>query len=283
MKTLILASLAVMPAHSATLLWSENFESFDAGVSNLEQQSNNDWLTDPVATPAIAVVENSELSPLFTSFGGKSLAIGGVPTDGTEAELGVAYALSPEASGFDPATSAPETELSFSVALVLNTGTGGSLVDDFRFSFTDLNNIPLATLLLRQSAEAGFATVIRSNMAAVDGVFDTLAQIPLNTAFTMNLVMSPLLNKWSGSLTTGSVSISMFSDVDMTQNQGPPEPESTIGSFTIDWIKGGDEWGSNYLVADNFLLQSQTPIPEPGVPLMISGLAVASLLLRRRN
>ena len=282
MKTLILASLAVMPAHSATLLWSENFESFDAGVSNLEQQSNGAWLTDPVETSAIAVVLNDQLP---TSFGGKSLAIGGVPTDGTEAELGVAYALSPEASGFDPATSAPETELSFSVALVLNTGTsaGGTLVDDFRFSFTDLNNVPLATLLLKQSAEAGFATVIRSNMAEVGGVFDTLARIPLNQAFTMNLVMSPLLNKWSGSLTTGSVSISMFSDVDMTQNQGPPEPESTIGSFTIDWIKGGDEWGSNYLVADNFLLQSQTPIPEPGVPLMISGLAVASLLLRRRN
>ena len=281
MKTLILASLAVMPAHSATL-WSENFESFDAGVSNLEQQSNGAWLTDPVETSAIAVVLNDQLP---TSFGGKSLAIGGVPTDGTEAELGVAYALSPEASGFDPATSAPETELSFSVALVLNTGTsaGGTLVDDFRFSFTDLNNVPLATLLLKQSAEAGFATVIRSNMAEVGGVFDTLARIPLNQAFTMNLVMSPLLNKWSGSLTTGSVSISMFSDVDMTQNQGPPEPESTIGSFTIDWIKGGDEWGSNYLVADNFLLQSQTPIPEPGVPLMISGLAVASLLLRRRN
>jgi hypothetical protein len=281
MKTLILASLAVMPAHSATL-WSENFESFDAGVSNLEQQSNGAWLTDPVETSAIAVVLNDQLP---TSFGGKSLAIGGVPTDGTEAELGVAYALSPEASGFDPATSAPETELSFSVALVLNTGTsaGGTLVDDFRFSFTDLNNVPLATLLLKQSAEAGFATVIRSNMAEVGGVFDTLARIPLNQAFTMNLVMSPLLNKWSGSLTTDSGPVSMFSNVDMTRNEGPPVPNSTIGSFSIDWLKGGDEWGSNYLVADNFLLQSQTPIPEPGVPLMISGLAVASLLLRRRN
>jgi hypothetical protein len=283
MKKLILASLAVMPAHSATLFWTENFESFDTGVNNLETQSSGDWVTDPVATPAIAVIENSPSSPLFSSFGSKSLAIGGEPTDNTEMELGVAYALSPLNSGFDPATSSPETELSFSVALVLNTGTGGSLVDDFRFSFTDLNNIPLATLLLRQSGEAGFATVIRSNMAAVGGVFDTQARIPLNTEFTMNLVMSPLLNKWSGSITTGSGSVSMFSNVDMTRNDGPPEPDSTIGSFSIDWIKSGGEWGSNYLVADNFLLQSQAPIPEPGVPLMISGLAVASLLLRRRN
>jgi hypothetical protein len=283
MKKLILASLAVMPAHSATLFWTENFESFDTGVNNLETQSSGDWVTDPVATPAIAVIANSPSSPLFSSFGSKSLAIGGEPTDNTEMELGVAYALSPLNSGFDPATSSPETELSFSVALVLNTGTGGSLVDDFRFSFTDLNNIPLATLLLRQSGEAGFATVIRSNMAAVGGVFDTQARIPLNTEFTMNLVMSPLLNKWSGSITTGSGSVSMFSNVDMTRNDGPPEPDSTIGSFSIDWIKSGGEWGSNYLVADNFLLQSQAPIPEPGVPLMISGLAVASLLLRRRN
>jgi hypothetical protein len=134
MKKLILASLAVMPAHSATLFWTENFESFDTGVNNLETQSRGDWVTDPVATPAIAVIENSPSSPLFSSFGSKSLAIGGEPTDNTEMELGVAYALSPLNSGFNPATSSPETELSFSVALVLNTGTGGSLVDDFRFS-----------------------------------------------------------------------------------------------------------------------------------------------------
>lgn len=286
MKKLILASMAVLPAHSATLLWTEDFEGFNVGVNNLEQQSGGNWLTDPVQTPAIAVVENSGLS---LSFGTKSLAVGGLATDNSEAELGVAYALSPEASGFDPATSSPETELSFSVALVLNTGTGGSLVDDFRFSFTDLNNIPLASLLLSQARDnsgnpvPGFATVIRSNMAAVGGVYDTQSLIPFNTEFTMNLVMSPLLNKWSGSITDSGGSFSMFSNVDMTQNEGPPVPDSTIGSFTIDWIKGGAQWGDNYLVTDNFLLQSQAPIPEPGVPLMISGLAVASLLIRRRN
>lgn len=289
MKNLILASLAVMPAHSATLLWTENFEGFDAGVNNLEEQSGGDWLTDPIETPAIAVIANTN-SGLSASFGTKSLAVGGLPTDNSEVELGVAYALSPSASGFDPATSSPETELSFSVALVLNTGGGGSLVDDFRFSFTDINNIPLATLLFSQARDgsgdpvAGFATVIRSNMAAVGGVYDTQSLIPFNTEFTMNLVMSPLLNKWSGSITNDSGgSFSMFSNVDMTQNAGPPAPDSTIGSFTIDWIKGGAEWGDNYLVADNFLLQSQAPIPEPGVPLMISVLAFASLLVRRRN
>lgn len=279
MKKLILASLAVMPAHSATLLWTEDFELFNAGVNNLETQSGGDWVTDPVATPAIAVVENSGLS---ASFGNKSLAVGGLPTDGSETELGVAYALSPLASGFVPATSSPETELSFSVALVLNTGTGGSIVDDFRFSFTDINNVALATLLFRQSTVPGYATVIRSNMAAVGGVYDTQALIAFNTEFTMNLVMSPLLNKWSGSITDGGGSFSMFSNVDMTQNEAPV-PDSTIGSFTIDWIKGGAQWGDNYLVTDNFLLQSQAPIPEPGVPLMISGLALASLLVRRRN
>jgi hypothetical protein len=286
MKELILALIIVVPAHSATL-WTENFELFDVGVDNLEQQSGGAWLTDPIGTSAIAVVANSGL-PL--SFGNKSLAVGGLPTDGTETLQGVAYALAPEVTGFDPVLSSPETELSFSVSLVLNTGSGAALADAFRLSFTDINNVALATLLFTQALDnngdpvPGFATVIRSNMAQSGGVFDTQSLITVNEPFTLNLVMSPLLNKWSGSIdTTGGAAFSMFSNVDMTLNEGPPQPDATVGSFSIDWLKGGSQWGDNYLLADNFSLQSQIPIPEPGVPLMISGLALASLLVRKRN
>lgn len=282
MKKLLLAALAVLPAH-ATILLFEDFESYNVGVDNLEAQSNGAWLTDPIETPAIAVVGNSGLPG---SFGSKSLAVGGLPTDGSEVNPGVAYALSPAESGFDPALSHPETELSFTVDLILNSGSGQSLVDDFRFSFTDLAGTELATLLFTQAlnpngdAIDGFATVIRSNS---NGVFNTQALISLNAAFTLNLVMNPLLNKWSGSIgTLGGGSFALFANVDMTQNPGPPAPESNVGSFAVDWIKGGADWGDNFMVADNFLIQSQTPVPEPGVILMLSSFALASLLRRRR-
>ena len=278
MKKLMLLTLGVLPAYSA-VLWTEDFEAYDVGVDNLEAQSGGDWLTDPIETPAIAVIGNSGLpAPL----GSKSLAVGGLPTDDREATLGVAYALSPTSAGFDPVASDPEVELSFSVDLILNSGSGQSLVDDFRFSFTDLNGTELATLLFTQDAvEAGNATVIRSNTA---GVFATQALIPLNTAFTLNLVMNPLLNKWSGSLTPfgGSV-VPLFANVDITQNPATdPAPEATVGSFAIDWIKGGATWGDNFLLADNFSLQSQEPVPEPSVPVLISVFALAGILRRRR-
>lgn len=286
MKLLIALALGILPAHSATL-WTENFETYDVGLDNLEDQSEGAWLTDPVATPAIAVLSNIG-SGLPSSFGGKSLAVGGLDTDGTEVTLGVAYALSPVAAGFDPAASDPETELSFSVDLILNSGSGQSLVDDFRFSFTDLNGTELTTLLFTQALDGngdvnpGFASVIRSNMAA-NGVFNTQALISLNAAFTLNLVMNPLLNKWSGSISLlEGGSFSLFSNVDLTQNPGPPAPEATVGSFAIDWIKGGASWGDNFLIADNFLLQSQVPVPEPGAPLLISLSALGCILRRRR-
>lgn len=282
MKKLLLSTLAVLPAH-ATVLLTENFESYDLGFDNLEAQSGGAWLTDPVETPAIAVVGNSGLP---VAFGSKSLAVGGLPTDDSEFTPGVAYALSPESAGFDPALSQPETELSFAVDLILNTGSGQSLVDDFRFSFTDLAGTELATLLFTQALDAngdaidGFATVIRSN---TNGVFNTQALISLNAAFTLNLVMNPLLNKWSGSIgSLGGGSFALFANVDMTQNPGPPAPEANVGSFAIDWIKGGDNWGDNFLLADNFSIQSQVPVPEPGVPLMLSSFALAAFLRRRR-
>jgi hypothetical protein len=278
MKKLMLLTLGVLPAYS-TVLWTEDFETYDVGVNNLEAQSNGAWLTDPIETPAIAVIGNSGLP---TSLGSKSLAVGGLPTDDSEVTLGVAYALSPTSAGFDPVAYDPEVELSFSVDLILNSGSGQSLVDDFRFSFTDLNGTELATLLFTQDAvEAGSATVIRSNTA---GVFATQALIPLNTAFTLNLVMNPLLNKWSGSLTPfdGSV-VSLFANVDITQNPATdPAPEATVGSFAIDWIKGGATWGDNFLLADNFTLQSQVPVPEPSVPVLASVFALAGILRRRR-
>jgi len=282
MKNLLFFTLAILPAHS-TVLWTENFESYDLNVDNLEAQSGGAWLTDPVETPAIAVVGNSALP---SAFGGQSLAVGGLPTDDSEATLGVAYALSPVDAGFDPAASHPETELTFAVDLILNTGSGQSLVDDFRFSFTDLNGTELATLLFTQALDSngdaidGFATVIRSNM---NDAFNTQALISLNAAFTLNLVMNPLLNKWSGSIgSLGGGSFALFANVDMTQNAGPPAPEATVGSFAIDWIKGGTSWGDNFLVADNFLLQSQVPVPEPGVPLLLSSFALAAFVRRRR-
>ncbi len=285
MKRLIALAVGILPAHSA-VLWTESFENYDTGQNNLETQSGGAWLTDPQETESIAVIANSGLP---SSFGSKSLAVGGVPTGGLETTLGVAYALSPEETAFDPVLYDPETELSFSADFILNTGAGSTtlLLDDFRLSFADLQGTELATLLFTQARNSngdalpGFATVIRSNM---NGVYNTQALISLNAAFTLNLVMSPLLNKWSGSIGVpgSSGSFSLFSNVDLTQNPGPPLPEATVGSFAIDWIKGGTEWGDNYLVADNFALQSQTPIPEPGAPLLIAISAVGSLLRRRR-
>lgn len=282
MKNLLALAFAILPAH-ATVLWTEDFESYDVGVDNLELQSGGAWLTDPVETPAIAVIANTGLP---ATFGTKLLVVGGLPTDGSETNLGVAYALSPEVTGFDPLLSDPEVELSFTADLILNTGTGQSLTDDFRLSFTDLNGTELATLLFTQALDSngdaidGFATVIRSNGGG--GVFNTQALISLNAAFTLNLVLNPQLNKWSGGIGAvgGTGSFALFANVDLTQNSGPPAPEANVGSFAIDWIKGGENWGDNFLVADNFLLQSQ--VPEPSVPLMISSFALAALLRRRR-
>lgn len=286
MKKLIVLALGILPAHSA-VLWTESFEAYDTGIDNLEDQSGGDWWTDPEATPSIAVIPNSNLP---ASFGGKSLAIGGVDTGGLETTLGVAYALAPEAAGFDPVLQDPETELSFSADFILNTGGSSTtlLVDDFRLSFADLSGTELSTLLFTQARDGngdvnpGFATIIRSN-GTPTGVFNTQILISLNAAFTLNLVMNPLLNKWSGSVAIpGGGSFSLFSNVDLTQNPGPPAPEATVGSFAIDWIKGGTSWGDNYLLADNFLLQSQVPVPEPGAPLLISLSALGCILRRRR-
>jgi hypothetical protein len=285
MKKLIILALGILPAHSA-VLWMEDFEAYDTGLDNLEDQSGGDWLTDPEATPSIAVISNSG-SGLSASFGGKSLAVGGLDPLTATATLGVAYALAPEAAGFDPLDEAPETELSFSADFILRPGGSSPtlLVDDFRLSFADLNGTELSTLLFTQAragngdVNPGFATIIRSN-SAPGGVFNTQALISLNAAFTLNLVMNPLLNKWSGSVAIpGGGSFSLFSNVDLTQNQGT---EPTVGSFAIDWIKGGASWGDNYLLADNFLLQSQVPVPEPGAPLLISLSALGCILRRRR-
>ena len=284
MKKLIILALCISPAHSA-VLWTDNFEGYNlvGPADNLETQSAGSWLTDPQNTTAIAVIANSGLP---TSFGGKSLAVGGIDPGGATTTLGVAYALSPEATGFNPTASAPFTELSFSADFILNSGAGGSLVDDFRLSFEDLKGTELAALLFTQALDGagapvpGYATIVRSN---VKQAYNTQVLIALNSGFRINLVMSPLLNKWSGSINElNSGPFSMFANVDLTQNEGPPVPEATIGSFAIDWMKNGSNWGSNYLIADNFILQSQTPVPEPSVPLMISVFTLGAFLRRRR-
>lgn len=283
MKKLIILALCISPAHSA-VLWTDNFEGYNlAGPADLETQSAGSWLTDPANTAAIGVIANSGLP---TSFGGKSLAVGGIDPGGATTTLGVAYALSPVQAGFDPVTSAPFTELSFSADFILNSGAGGSLVDDFRLSFADLQGTELATLLFTQALDGagaavpGYATIVRSNTKQA---YNTQVLIALNSGFRVNLVMSPLLNKWSGSINDlNNGPFSMFSNVDLTQNEGPPAPEATIGSFAIDWMKNGSNWGSNYLIADNFILQSQTPVPEPSVPLMISVFTLGAFLRRRR-
>ena len=177
--------------------------------------------------------------------------------------------------------------MSFSVDLLLNTGSGQSLTDQFRLTFVDQSSpeVQLATLMFDNS-DSGFATVIRGNMNADPleaSTFNTGARIPLNVAFTLNLVINPLLNKWSGSID----GVSMFANVDMTKattNLGGDlaTPRPDLGSFSVDWIKGGANWGSNYLVADNFSLQSQQPVPEPSVPVLASVFALAGILRRRR-
>lgn len=282
MKKLILSALVTLPAHAASL-WTENFEGYNLADDNLETQSGGAWYTEPANTPAIAVLGGGSFLPVNYggSFGNQSLVIGGVDPGVSAPDL--SFGVSPSAAGFVPAP--PETELSFSVDLLLNTGSGQSLTDQFRFTFVDQSSpeVQLATLMFDNS-DSGFATVIRGNMDPVDvGTFNTGARIPLNVAFTLNLVINPLLNKWSGSID----GVSMFANVDMTKattnlDGDPATPQADLGSFSVDWIKGGTTWGDNYLVADNFSLQSQQPVPEPSVPVLASVFALAGILRRRR-
>ena len=288
MKKLILSALATLPAHAASL-WTENFEGYNLAANNLETQSNSAWYTEPANTPAIAVLGVGSILPVNYggNFGSKALAIGGLDpqahldSEDQDPVLDVSFGVSPTQAGFRPV--APNTQLRFSVDLLLNTGgSGQSLTDQFRFTFVDQSSpeVQLATLMFDNS-DSGFATVIRDNMDPVDvGTFNTGARIPLNVAFTLNLVISPLLNKWSGSIN----GVSMFANVDMTKAttnlEGDPAiPRADLGSFSIDWIKGGTTWGSNYLVADNFSL---TAVPEPSVPVLASVFALAGILRRRR-
>jgi hypothetical protein len=280
MKKLILSALATLPAHAA-IFWTENFEGYNLAANNLETQSSSAWYTEPANTPAIAVLGVGSIVPVNYggNFGSKALAIGGVDPGGSPSDL--SFGVSPTQAGFRPV--APNTQLRFSVDLLLNTGgSGQSLTDQFRFTFVDQSSpeVQLATLMFDNS-DSGFATVIRDNMDPVDvGTFNTSARIPLNVAFTLNLVISPLLNKWSGSIN----GVSMFANVDMTKATtnvlgATAAPRADLGSFSIDWIKGGTTWGSNYLVADNFSL---TAVPEPSVPVLASVFALAGILRRRR-
>lgn len=86
------------------------------------------------------------------------------------------------------------------------------------------------------------------------------------------------LNKWSGSLTAaGSPSpLNLFSNVDMTAGAG----DSNLGGFDLVWMRNGNDWGSNFMVADNLSLNSQ--VPETSSLLLISGSMIIGLLRRRR-
>lgn len=268
---LILLSL---PA-SAAVIWQENFESYDTSKTSLEDQ-NPAWWTDPVGTDSIAVVANSSLN------GSKSLVVGRSAPVG-ETDPGVSWALGPESTEFTPAP--PEVELRFSVTLAFGAGPGQTaLQDNFLLSFSDQAAKPLSNIMFAPGLVAGDISVYRGNFAPAGqtGTFDTQTIIGVGDSFTLDVVMNLLLNKWTATVSTGSNVFGLFANVDMTRN--PDATAQNLGAFNLDWQKaaGATQWGSNFMVADNFVMQSQVPVPEPGVPMLAAVCAMIGVLRRRR-
>ncbi len=276
-KIFTVALICSTAAVQAASIWSDNFESYDTAGSNLEAQ-NPAWLTGPAATPSIAAFDNTTYD-LPTSFGSVSLAVGGIaPSFGPDDESSVVYALSPAAASFIP--SGPLPVAHFTTDLILSTLS--TFTDSFRLSFFDGNiDQPqtLASLLFTGSQTSGFS-IIRNNGTS-DGTFDTGAALALNAAYTLDLTMNLDYMKWSATITpVGSTAtpIALFANVDFTGNTAA---QGDIGGFAIDWISSdGTNWGDNYMVLDNMVLESA--VPEPSSSLLIALGGFACLTRRRR-
>jgi hypothetical protein len=273
---LLLVSLAsiTLPAAATTVVWQENFENFDLNIDNLEGQGdptnpNRDWLTDPENSPAFAVISTAGLG-LPSSFGNKVLAVGGLDPGVAESS----YLLSPSIVFSTPSIEVPSVRLSLD--MVFNSGSLPSgITNNFRLSFFDGELFPeLATLTFAPSANAGFVDLFRSNGVSV---FNTQALIPTNSAFTLQILISPLFNKWSASVinATGGI-VPLFANVDMTVLDN----QSDFGGFSIDWLENGEGWGSNTLLVDN--IKFVETVPEPGTAMLATVLASLALIRRRR-
>lgn len=268
---LVVFFLSLQLAANGALIWSESFETYDTGIDNLEGQSDASWITDPIATNSISVIQTAGFN-LPEAYGNKALVVGGItPVD--EFNPGIAFTTSPTTANFTPTGSLPEA--AFSVDLAFNSAGLDRITDSFRITFFDLQYTELATLLFAPSADIGFVNVYRSNTVTT---FDLQTTISVDTSATLNLVMNFELNKWSGSLTApGSPSsLNLFTNVDMTVGAGA----SNLGGFDLAWLRNGNDWGSNFMVVDNLSLNSQ--VPEPSSLILITGSMIIGLLRRKR-
>ncbi|MCX8496140.1 MAG: PEP-CTERM sorting domain-containing protein [Akkermansiaceae bacterium] len=273
MKKILTAALicSAATAHAASI-WSDNFESYDTSALYLETQNPN-WLTGPAGTESIAAFDNSAQNPP-ASFGTKSLAVGGVPPSfGSGDDTSVVYALSPQAASFIP--SGPLPVAHFTTDLILSIPT--TFTDSFRLSFFDGNSETLSSLLFTKSLTSGFS-ISRNNGTST---FDTGAALSLNAAYTLDLTMNLDYMKWSATITpVGSTStpVALFANVDLTSNTAA---QKDIGGFAIDWISSdGTNWGDNFMMLDNMVLESA--VPEPSSSLLIALGGFACLARRRR-
>lgn len=273
--------LAFQTIANGALIWSDNFESYDTDVDNLDDQvapSITSWFATPDGTVAIAAISTGGLG-FPASFGAKSLAIGGVdPTAPPEDPVTGAVAVSPTAANFTPAGDVTEavfsTDMIFSVADV-----DSSITDRFRIDFFDSGEATFASILFQAKNGSLDVSILRTN--TVDLPFDTQFAFGVNTAVTLNLVMNFELNKWSGSLgAVGGSSVPLFANVDMT---GATTWGEDLGGFAVNWLQGTPgEWGSNTLIMDNMSLTSQVPIPEPSSSLLLCGFSLLALFRRGR-
>lgn len=152
---LVLFFLSLQLAANGALIWSESFESYNTGIDNLEGQTDASWLTDPIATNSIAVVQTTGFN-LPGTYGDKALVVGGIPPV-DELNPGISYTTSPTAASFTPTGSLPEA--AFSVDLAFNSAGLDSITDSFRITFFDLQYTELATLLFAPSADIGLVNV----------------------------------------------------------------------------------------------------------------------------
>lgn len=272
--------LLALPASASTVIWMENFESYDLNLDNLEDQGNpadpnRDWLTEPENTPAFAVIGTTGLG-LPSTFGNKVLAVGGVdPGPGAED----AYALSPSVVFHTPTVEDPSIRLTLDMAFLTETGLN-SITDTFRLALFDGNLLDFGRLnFVPSSSQAGFVEIWRFNGISA---FNTGAMVSTGSAFTLELLVNTDINKWSAALSpVGGSTFPLFANVDINADSGTLEDvDGNFGGFGFDWIPLNESWGGNTLLVDN--LKVVATIPEPGTA-MLSVLLGALALVRRRR
>lgn len=269
--------LAFQTVANGALIWSDNFESYDTSINNLDGQvapSVTSWYTGPANTVAIAAISTTGFP---ASFGTKSLAIGGVdPTALPDAPVTGAYVESPTVAAFAP--SGEVTEAVFSTDMIFGGAGLPTITDRFRMDFFDSEADTFASLLFESRDGTVDVAILRDNTVEL---LNTQTFFEVDTAVTLTLVMNFDLNKWSGSLgPVGGSRVPIFANVDMT---GAATWEKDLGGFAVNWLQGdSDKWGQNTLFMDNVSLSSQVPIPEPSSSLLLCGFSLLALFRRGR-